>query len=94
MLLMTLGPDAAAEVLQARPGGAEADHEDGLDDGSRAIGPKAVLIEVNETSARGSMIRSDDDQLREMLTKALGDDRANQLLSRMMSGSTPPASKA
>ena len=46
-----------------------------------------VLIEVNEHFGKGSMIQSDDDQLREMLTKALGDDRANQLLSRMMSGS-------
>ncbi|MBL8461403.1 MAG: flagellar motor switch protein FliG, partial [Thauera sp.] len=45
------------------------------------------LIEVNEHFGKGSMIQSDDDQLREMLTKALGDDRANQLLSRMMSGS-------
>jgi flagellar motor switch protein FliG len=46
-----------------------------------------VLIEVNEHFGKGTMIQSDDDQLREMLTKALGDDRANQLLSRMLSGS-------
>ena len=46
-----------------------------------------MLIEVNEHFGKGTMIQSDDDQLREMLTKALGDDRANQLLSRMMSGS-------
>src|SRR5690606_31193190 len=33
------------------------------------------------------MIQSDENQLREMLTKALGDERAGHLLSRMVSGS-------
>jgi flagellar motor switch protein FliG len=46
-----------------------------------------VLIELNEQFGRGAMIQSDDDQLREMLTKALGDERAGHLLSRILSGS-------
>ena len=89
LLLMTLGPDAAAGVLR-QLGPREVQK---LTMKMASMTPQAretvepVLIEVNEHFGKGSMIQSDDDQLREMLTKALGDDRANQLLSRMMSGS-------
>ena len=89
LLLMTLGPDAAAGVLR-QLGPREVQK---LTMRMASMAPQAretvepVLIEVNEHFGKGSMIQSDDDQLREMLTKALGDDRANQLLSRMLSGS-------
>ncbi len=89
LLLMTLGPDAASGVLR-QLGPREVQK---LTMKMASMTPQSretvepVLIEVNEHFGRGSMIQSDDDQLREMLTKALGDDRANQLLSRMMSGS-------
>lgn len=89
LLLMTLGPDAAAGVLR-QLGPREVQK---LTMRMASMAPQSretvepVLIEVNEHFGKGSMIQSDDDQLREMLTKALGDDRANQLLSRMMSGS-------
>ena len=89
LLLMTLGPDAAAGVLR-QLGPREVQK---LTMKMASMTPQSretvepVLIEVNEHFGRGTMIQSDDDQLREMLTKALGDDRANQLLSRMMSGS-------
>ena len=89
LLLMTLGPDAAAGVLR-QLGPREVQK---LTMRMASMAPQSretvepVLIEVNEHFGKGTMIQSDDDQLREMLTKALGDDRANQLLSRMMSGS-------
>ena len=89
LLLMTLGPAAAAGVLR-QLGPREVQK---LTMKMASMTPQSretvepVLIEVNEHFGKGSMIQSDDDQLREMLTKALGDDRANQLLSRMMSGS-------
>ena len=89
LLLMTLGPDAAAGVLR-QLGPREVQK---LTMKMASMTPQSretvepVLIEVNEHFGKGSMIQSDDDQLREMLTKALGDDRANQLLSRMLSGS-------
>jgi len=86
---MTLGLDAAAGVLR-QLGPREVQK---LTMRMASMAPQSretvepVLIEVNEHFGKGSMIQSDDDQLREMLTKALGDDRANQLLSRMLSGS-------
>ena len=89
LLLITLGPDAAAGVLR-QLGPREVQK---LTMKMASMTPQSretvepVLIEVNEHFGKGTMIQSDDDQLREMLTKALGDDRANQLLSRMMSGS-------
>ena len=89
LLLMTLGPDAAAGVLR-QLGPREVQK---LTMKMSTMTPQArdavepVLIELNAQFGRGALIQSDDDQLREMLTKALGDERASQLLSRMMSGS-------
>ena len=87
LLLMTLGPDAAAGVLR-QLGPREVQK---LTMKMSTMTPQArdavepVLIELNAQFGRGALIQSDDDQLREMLTKALGDERASQLLSRMMS---------
>lgn len=89
LLLMTLGADAAAGVLR-QLGPREVQK---LSMKMSEMSPQArsavepVLAEMIESFGRGAMIQSDEDQLREMLTKALGDERAGHLLSRMVSGS-------
>lgn len=89
LLLMTLGADAAAGVLR-QLGPREVQK---LSMKMSEMSPQArsavepVLTEMIESFGRGAMIQSDEDQLREMLTKALGDERAGHLLSRMVSGS-------
>ncbi|MGD9871693.1 MAG: flagellar motor switch protein FliG [Thauera sp.] len=89
LLLMTLGPDAAAGVLR-QLGPREVQKltmkmAEMPAQTREAVMP--VLIEVNNHFGKGAMIQPDEDQLREMLTKALGDERAGHLLSRMASGS-------
>ncbi|MCK6408268.1 flagellar motor switch protein FliG [Thauera sp.] len=89
LLLMTLGADAAAGVLR-QLGPREVQK---LTMKMTSMAPQGrdaverVLREMNEHFGKGAMIQSDDEQLREMLTKALGDERAGQLLSRMLNGS-------
>ena len=89
LLLMTLGPDEAAEVLKhlgprevqkltMKMANMPAQTRSRVD---------PLLVEVNEHFGKGALIQSDQDQLRAMLTKALGDERAGQLLSRMVQGS-------
>jgi len=89
LLLMTLGADAAAGVLH-QLGPREVQKlslkmSEMTPQARSAVEP--VLAEMIESFGRGAMIQSDEDQLREMLTKALGDERAGHLLSRMVSGS-------
>ena len=89
LLLMTLGPDAAAGVLR-QLGPREVQKlsmkmSEMTPQARSAVEP--VLAEMIESFGRGAMIQSDENQLREMLTKALGDERAGHLLSRMVSGS-------
>ena len=89
LLLMTLGADAAAGVLR-QLGPREVQKlslkmSEMTPQARSAVEP--VLAEMIESFGRGAMIQSDEDQLREMLTKALGDERAGYLLSRMVSGS-------
>ena len=89
LLLMTLGADAAAGVLR-QLGTREVQKlslkmSEMTPQARSAVEP--VLAEMIESFGRGAMIQSDEDQLREMLTKALGDERAGHLLSRMVSGS-------
>ena len=89
LLLMTLGADAAAGVLR-QLGPREVQKlslkmSEMTPQARSAVEP--VLAEMIESFGRGAMIQSDEDQLREMLTKALGDERAGHLLSRMVSGS-------
>ena len=89
LLLMTLGADAAAGVLR-QLGPREVQK---LSMKMSEMSPQArsavepVLTEMIEAFGKGAMIQSDENQLREMLTKALGDERAGHLLSRMVSGS-------
>ena len=89
LLLMTLAADAAAGVLR-QLGPREVQKlsmkmSEMTPQARSAVEP--VLAEMIESFGRGAMIQSDEDQLREMLTKALGDERAGHLLSRMVSGS-------
>ncbi|KAI5916117.1 MAG: flagellar motor switch protein FliG [Proteobacteria bacterium] len=89
LLLMTLGADEAAEVLK-HLGPREVQK---LTMKMATMPAQArskvdpLLVELNEHFGKGALIQSDEDQLRRMLTKALGDERAGQLLSRMVQGS-------
>ncbi|MBS0545790.1 MAG: flagellar motor switch protein FliG [Proteobacteria bacterium] len=89
LLLMTLGADEAAEVLK-HLGPREVQK---LTMKMATMPAQArskvdpLLVEVSEHFGKGALIQSDEDQLRRMLTKALGDERASQLLSRMVQGS-------
>ncbi|MFU2488444.1 flagellar motor switch protein FliG [Thauera sp. WH-1] len=89
LLLLTLGPNEAAGVLK-QLGPREVQK---LSMKMATMSPQArgavepVLIEMMEHFGKGALIQPDEDQLREMLTKALGDERAGHLLSRMLSGS-------
>jgi len=89
LLLMSLGADTAAGVLR-QLGPREVQK---LSIKMSEMKPQArsalepVLTEMIESFGKGAMIQSDENQLREMLTKALGDERAGHILSRMVSGS-------
>lgn len=89
LLLMSLGADTAAGVLR-QLGPREVQK---LSMKMSEMKPQArsalepVLTEMIESFGKGAMIQSDENQLREMLTKALGDERAGHILSRMVSGS-------
>lgn len=89
LILLTLGPDAAAEVLKnmsprevQKLGGAMA-----------KLPPQArervegLLDQLQLQAARGSHIEPDEETIRIMLTKALGDERAANLISRVLQGS-------
>ncbi|MFT3758702.1 flagellar motor switch protein FliG [Thauera sp.] len=89
LLLMTLGADEAAEVLK-HLGPREVQR---LSMKMASMPPQSrskvepLLDEMIEHFAKGALIESDEEQLRLMLTKALGDERASHLLSRMVRGS-------
>lgn len=89
LLLLTLGPDAAAEVLR-QLGPREVQKlslkmaEMPAQTRERVL---PLLEEVGAHFGKGAMIQPDEAQLREMLVKALGDERAGHILARMMSGS-------
>lgn len=88
ILLLTLGENEAAEVLKylnpkevQKLGHAMA---------SLKTMPResveAVLDEVEAEITAGAALSADDDLIRGMLTKAFGDDRAANLLSRILQG--------
>ncbi|ATE59425.1 flagellar motor switch protein FliG [Thauera sinica] len=89
LLLMTLGADEAAEVLKFL--GPREVQKLTMKMATMPAQPRSkvdpLLLEVNEHFGKGTLIQSDQEQLRTMLTKALGDERAGQLLSRMVQGS-------
>jgi flagellar motor switch protein FliG len=88
MLLLSLGEDAAAEVLK-HLGPREVQKL-----GHTMAGIKSVprdkaetLIDALEThTAKGSPLSADENMIRAMLTKALGDDKAANLIGRILQG--------
>lgn len=89
LLLLTLGPDAASEVLKHL--GPREVQKLSLTMATMAPQPRSkvgpLLDEIAEFYGKGALIQPDEDKLREMLTKALGDERAGHLLARMMNSS-------
>ncbi|MBK6631495.1 MAG: flagellar motor switch protein FliG [Betaproteobacteria bacterium] len=88
MLLLTLGEDEAAEVLKhlgprevQKLGAAMAT----LKSVPRDL-VEAVVNEFHEETQRGAPVTADEEYIRGMLTKALGDDRAANLISRILQG--------
>ncbi|THF64162.1 flagellar motor switch protein FliG [Pseudothauera rhizosphaerae] len=89
LLLLTLGPDEAAEVLKHI--GPREVQKLGMRMATLPPQPRSrveeLLDELEDHARKGAAIHADEEQIREMLTKALGDERAAHLLSRMLSGS-------
>ncbi len=88
MLLLTLGEDEAAEVLKhlgprevQKLGAAMAQLKSVPRDKV-----EAVVDEFYEETQRGAPVTADEEYIRGMLTKALGDDRAANLISRILQG--------
>ena len=87
ILLLSLGKDEAAEVLK-NLGPKEVQK---LGHAMAALKQVArervesVIDEFNEQTSRGSPVSVDSETIQAMLTKALGDDRAASLISRIRS---------
>lgn len=88
MLLLTLGEDEAAEVLK-HLGPREVQKLGAAMAQLRSV-PRdkveAVVDEFYEETQRGAPVTADEEYIRGMLTKALGDDRAANLISRILQG--------
>jgi flagellar motor switch protein FliG len=88
MLLLSLGEDQAAEVLKHL--GPKEVQKLGQTMAQMKAVPREkiepVLDELEELTARGSPVSVDEGMIRSMLTKALGDDRAANLISRILQG--------
>jgi flagellar motor switch protein FliG len=88
MLLLTLGEDEAAEVLKHL--GPREVQKLGAAMASLKSVPRdkveAVVDEFYEETLRGAPVTADEEYIRGMLTKALGDDRAANLISRILQG--------
>lgn len=88
MLLLSLGENEAAEVLK-HLGPREVQKLGVTMSGMKSI-PRdkieAVVNEFYEDTVKGAPVSADEGYIRSMLTKALGDDRAANLLSRILQG--------
>ena len=88
MLLLSLGEDEAAEILK-HLGPKEVQKLGHAMAQLKAV-PRnrieGVLDELEDQTAKGSPVPVDEGVIRAMLTKALGDDRAANLLSRILQG--------
>ncbi|MBS1210622.1 MAG: flagellar motor switch protein FliG [Proteobacteria bacterium] len=89
LLLLTLGGDEAAEILKhLSPREVQK-----LGAGMARMSPQSrdrvekLLEELQLHLAKGSHIEPDEEAIRTMLTKALGDERAANLISRVLQGS-------
>jgi len=88
MLLLSLGPDAAAEVLK-HLGPREVQKLGHAMAGIKSVPREKVeqLIDAFEAHiAKGSPLSADENMIRTMLTKALGDDKAANLIGRILQG--------
>ncbi len=88
MLLLTLGEDEAAEVLK-HLGPREVQKLGAAMAALKSV-PRdqveAVVDDFYEETQRGAPVTADEEYIRGMLTKALGDDRAANLISRILQG--------
>ncbi len=88
MLLLTLGSDESAEILKFL-GPKEVQK---LGSAMAAIKSvprekvETVLDDFHDQTAKGAPLTFDEDMIRSMLTKALGDDRAANLIGRILQG--------
>ena len=89
LLLMTLGADEAAEVLKQL--GPKEVQKLGAAMASMASQPREkveiILDELIAFADKGTPIEADHEHIKAMLTKALGDERATHLISRVLHGS-------
>ncbi|WP_374485470.1 flagellar motor switch protein FliG [Zoogloea sp.] len=89
LLLLTLGADEAAEVLKQL--GPREVQKLGASMASMPAQPRerveGILDELISYAEKGSPIEADHEHIKEMLTKALGDERATHLISRVLQGS-------
>lgn len=89
LLLLTLGSDEASEVLKHM--GPREVQKLGLAMATLPPQPRsrveAVIDEMEAHCAEGAPIEADQEHIRQMLTKALGDERAGHILARILNGS-------
>ncbi|MBA3034097.1 MAG: flagellar motor switch protein FliG [Gammaproteobacteria bacterium] len=88
MLLLTLGADAAAEVLK-HLGPKEVQKLGHAMAATKSVPREKVediLQEMDAHTAKGAPLSADADMIRAMLTKALGDDKAANLIGRILQG--------
>ncbi|GAB2182520.1 flagellar motor switch protein FliG [Denitratisoma sp. agr-D3] len=88
ILLLTIGQDEAAEVLKNL--GPKEVQKLGHAMAALKQVPRdrveAVINEFHEHTAKGAPVSVDEEAIKAMLTKALGDDKAANLISRIMQG--------
>lgn len=88
-LLLALGSDEAAEVLKLL--GPREVQKLGMAMASlpaqQRSSVEAVLDELEHHRVKGAPVEADEAQIRAMLTKALGDDRAAHIIARVLQGS-------
>ena len=93
LLLMTLGPDEAAAVLKHL--GPREVQKLGMAMASLPAQPREkvgdVITELESHFDKGAPIEANEEQIRDMLTKALGDERAGHIISRIMQGGSDTA---
>jgi flagellar motor switch protein FliG len=88
ILLLSLGQDEAAEILKSL--GPKEVQKLGHAMAALKQVPRdrieQVIDEFEDHAAKGAPVSVDNDVIKSMLTKALGDDRAANLISRIMQG--------
>ncbi|MDP1607450.1 MAG: flagellar motor switch protein FliG [Rhodocyclaceae bacterium] len=88
MILLTLGADAAAEVLK-HLGPREVQKLGHAMAATKSVPREKIeelLTEMEAYTALGVTLYADEDLIRAMLTKALGDDKAANLIGRILQG--------